>query len=329
MNDMHILVLGTGSAGKRHAKNFASLGCRISAMDPRSDRLDEAAQAVSLVGGFTGLEQALGRASHFDGVVVCSPPKFHVEQSMAFVAAGVPVLLEKPVSPTLASAQRLKQLVDESGVPLLLGYTYRWWPPLIEMRRRLEEIGPLHHARFVMSAHLEDWHPWERYQDFFMASRDLGGGALLDESHFIDLMIWFFGMPDSISGRVERLSRLEIDTDDNVDLICVHGDRLRTTIHLDLYGRPHEKSITIIGGGGALQCLFNPDLLRFCAGAEGAWQTTPFDCQRNDMFVAVARDFLDMLAGKEPICGIEDGIRVLMCIEAARESTLLQREVAL
>ena len=55
-------------------------------------------------------------------------------------------------------------------------------------------VGGLRHARFVMSAHLADWHPWERYQDFFMASRDQGGGALLDESHFIDLMLWFFGV---------------------------------------------------------------------------------------------------------------------------------------
>jgi predicted dehydrogenase len=50
-----------------------------------------------------------------------------------------------------------------------------------------------------MSAHLADWHPWERYQDFFMAQAALGGGALLDESHFLDLMLWSLAVFSAVS----------------------------------------------------------------------------------------------------------------------------------
>ena len=71
---------------------------------------------------------------------------------------------------------------------------------------------------FTMSAHLADWHPWERYQDFFMSNAAMGGGALLDESHWLDLMLWFFGMPDRLFAKIEKLSDLEIETDDNVDM---------------------------------------------------------------------------------------------------------------
>ena len=76
-----------------------------------------------------------------------------------------------------------------------------------------------------MSAHLADWHPWEQYQDFFMAKKNLGGGALLDESHWIDLMVWFFGLPQSIIGKVEKISDLDIETDDNVDFLSLYPDR--------------------------------------------------------------------------------------------------------
>ena len=38
MSDRHILIIGAGSVGRRHARNLASLGCRISAMDPRAER---------------------------------------------------------------------------------------------------------------------------------------------------------------------------------------------------------------------------------------------------------------------------------------------------
>jgi predicted dehydrogenase len=68
-----------------------------------------------------------------------------------------------------------------------------------------------------MAAHLADWHPWERYQDFFMSSKTMGGGAILDESHWLDLMLWFFGTPEKLFAKVDKISDLEIETDDNVD----------------------------------------------------------------------------------------------------------------
>ncbi len=100
--------------------------------------------------------------------------------------------LKRPVCPDLASGERLAQVAARASVPVLMGYTWRWWPPLIDVRRQLADgaIGTVRHVQFHMSAHLADWHPWERYQDFFMARRELGGGALLDESHWIDLMLW-------------------------------------------------------------------------------------------------------------------------------------------
>jgi predicted dehydrogenase len=173
-----------------------------------------------------------------------------------------------------------------------------------------------------MSAHLADWHPWERYQDFFMARADQGGGALLDESHFLDLALWLFGRPRALYGRVEHLSSLEITSDDNVDLIAVYDGGLRLTIHLDLYGRPHEKSVTVVGEGGTLRCEFAPDRLRHGMAEGGAWEDTPFTCERNDMFMALAREFLELIGGRtQPTCTIADGVDVLRCVEAVRRST--------
>jgi predicted dehydrogenase len=328
---LRVLVVGAGSAGRRHARNLLSLGARVSCFDPRADRIEQArAEQPQLDAGFGDWDAAL--ASPFDAAVVASPPFAHVEQARALLRKGAAVLLEKPVAPDLAAAQRLAATVAEARVPLLLGYTYRWWPPLLELRRRVDAgaVGPLRHARFVMSAHLADWHPWERYQDFFMASREQGGGALLDESHFLDLAAWLFGMPESVQGRAERLSSLEITSDDNVDVLCCYGRTFRVTLHLDLYGRPHERSVTVVGEQGTLQCLFDPNRLRESGSAAGPWNETPFECERNDMFLALAREFLDVAAGRRaPSCTIDDGVRVLRLVEAVRRSTAEGRLVAI
>ena len=331
MADPHILVLGAGSVGRRHLRNLAALGCRVSAMDPRADRLDEAASEVKLAGRFAAADAALA-AGAVDGVVIASPPSVHVEQSIAALERGVPVLLEKPVSPDLASAERLQRAAAASTAPLLLGYTYRWWPPLRDVKRLLSEgaIGRPLHARFVMSAHLADWHPWERYQDFFMASRELGGGALLDESHFTDLMLWFFGMPSSVSARVEKLSELEIETDDNVDAIVAYESGLRVAVHLDLFGRPHEKYISITGDEGTLYWSFDPNRVRVGREAGQTWDDRTYTHERNDMFVETAREFLEVLrSGAQPSCTIDDGVDVLRVIEAMRRSSETGATVAL
>lgn len=328
----HLLVVGAGSVGKRHLQNFHNLGCELSAMDPRPDRLREAVEAIPLRGQYAAIKTAFDAGVPYAGVVICSPPKFHVEQAQAALRRGWPVFLEKPVSRDAASAAELAATVRETGVPLLLGYTWRWWPAIRELRARLiqGDLGRIWHARFTLSAHLADWHPWERYQDFFMACADLGGGALLDESHFLDLMLWFWGMPQTACARVQQLSSLEIDTDDNVDAWFEYAAGFRVVVHLDLYGRPHDRSIAVTGEKGTLHWTFDPNRLRFWQTNGTAWEEQHFAGERNAMFVAAAREFLEVRDCRQPpSCTADDGHAVLQVVEAMRTSSLTERTVPL
>jgi predicted dehydrogenase len=331
MTNRHVLVVGAGSVGKRHLRNLSALGCRVSAIDPRADRLEEAAGEIRLEDSFPDLEAALRKPGGYSGAVVASPPKYHVPQCIALAAEGIPILLEKPVARSLGESMELEMAIGKMrGAKLLLGYSYRWWPPLNAFRSRIlsGEIGRPLHAKFVMSAHLADWHPWERYQDFFMASKELGGGALLDESHFVDLMIFFFGMPKSVFAIVERIGGLAIDTDDNVDIIASYENGPRVVVHLDLFGRPHEKYISVTGETGTLVWSFEPNRIRLGREMGQDWTDTEFRYERNDMFVETAKEFLEMSEGRGVVrCTLRDGIDVLRVIEACRESSASGRAV--
>jgi predicted dehydrogenase len=325
----HILIIGSGSAGKRHARNLAALGCRISCVDPRAERRAELAAETPVVGSHASEEAAL-RAGGLDGVVVASPTAYHPANTVASLEAKLPVLLEKPVAKSAAEAKIMLRAEETAGAPVLLGYTWRWWPPLKRVRKLLDgnALGKLRHVQFHMSAHLADWHPWEPYQEFFMASAAQGGGALLDESHWIDLMVWLFGRPQQLIGRVEKISDLEIDADDNVDVLALFSTGLRVSLHLDLYGRPHEKFIRFIGEGGTLMWSADPN--RIAIGRESAqkWEEETFDCERNDMFLAVAKEFLEVIAGRsQPSCTLAQGVGVMELIEAIRTSSKNGRTV--
>ena len=130
---------------------------------------------------------------------------------------------------------------------------------------------------------------------------------------------------------IGKISDLEIDTDDVVDIVAIYPERFRVTMHLDLFGRPHEKHIIVAGETGTLQCLFGPDVVRIGRTPRQEWETETFSVERNDMFMGVAREFLEMIDGTrcEATCTILDGMTVLDVVGACRESQRSRCEVVL
>ena len=318
--------MGCGSAGERHAKNLASLGCSIAGVDPRLDRRKRFQSIYNTELVFESLEHALSNNVVYDGGVISSPPAFHIEQTIKLVETRTPVLLEKPASNSLSSTVKLVNFIDQSDYPqnkaVLMGYTWRWWPALCHFRQLLRDsvVGDPFYARIHVSAHLADWHPWERYQDFFMASKALGGGALLDESHWIDQMIWLFGMPNTISGSLCNTGILEIDSDDNVNILATYNNGLSVSLHLDLLGRPHEKNILVLGTNGTLEWNESTNSI-FIKNTGYKEETLNFPEQRNDMFLGVATEFFSILeGGTAHTCTLIDGMNVMKIVEAIRQS---------
>jgi predicted dehydrogenase len=323
---MKVLVVGAGSVGKRHAKNLISCGCEVSVVDPREDRRAEC-QEFSIA-QFESLEEAgsIG-LKQWDAAVVASPPHVHIEQARVLLEHDIPTLMEKPLTTAYAIGEPLGEVISKSKAPFMLGYTYRWWEPLIHFRHLVFDaprIGRIMKIECCMAAHLADWHPWENYRDFFMSHVEQGGGALLDESHILDLMLWFLGMPEYVSSSISKISDLDITTDDNVEAFLFYKGGPLVTIHLDLYRRPHERSITAIGVDGMVK--WNFDTVDVYWGEHHDHFT--YDVERNDMFLKEIEDFIRVVKhGVDVECSYDDGMKVLEMIEALRQSSETKRLV--
>lgn len=326
-----LLVVGSGSAGQRHARNLVALGAVVDLVDPRPDRRVEGVETSGARRAYATLDEALEKA-RYHGAVVASPPVHHLEAARRLANEGLPLLLEKPLCPEVGEALSLLEDWEEDQITrTLMGYTYRWWPPVQTLREELRRgrVGKPLTANLTLSAHLADWHPWEDYREFFMSQRALGGGALLDESHFLDLMVHLFGWPEEICAVVARVSSLDIDADDHVDVLARYADGLCVRIHLDIYGRPHERSIVVLGEKGTLVWSHERNSVRHSSRAEGEWDELAFDCERNEMFLALARDFLRLLGGERvEICTLRDGVDAIQLVETCRRSSSAGRFMA-
>jgi predicted dehydrogenase len=121
---IRIAVGGAGLIGKRHVEMIVkNRDCTLSAIvDPAPAAADYARSlGVPL---YRSLADLLAQDLP-DGVVLATPNQMHVEQTLDCIAAGVPVLVEKPVAHTLAAGIRLCDAVEAAGVPVLVGHHRR------------------------------------------------------------------------------------------------------------------------------------------------------------------------------------------------------------
>lgn len=121
-----VAVIGVGHLGKHHARILASLPEveLVGVVDTNRPRADEIASANKT----RALYDARELAGKIDAVTIAVPTETHLEIARSFLAAGVPVLVEKPMTRTLEEADQLIDLAARAGVPLAVGHTERFNP---------------------------------------------------------------------------------------------------------------------------------------------------------------------------------------------------------
>lgn len=319
-NGRTFLVVGSGSIGKRHLANLRRLAPQSRIVMLRRRNNSELAGADLVV---TGMEQALAERPF--AAIVANPAPMHVPVAQQLAGQGCHLLVEKPISDSLAGVDALLRTCAERRVVLMVGYNLRFLPSLQKLSALLAagEIGRMLHLRAEVGQYLPDWRPAVDYRQSVTAQRALGGGALLELSHEIDLALWLAGPVAAVSARIDRISDLDIDTDDCVDLTLDFASGARGSVHMDLLQRVPRRRILVIGSKGSLEWDYFTDMLRIARSAADGWQDvdSPKQTDRNDMYVNELKAFLESAASSAvpPVDGAA-ARRVLAVVEAARQS---------
>lgn len=207
---LKIGVLGYRFMGKAHANAMARLPMffpdapeieRHTLVGRDEAALADAAERFGFSHTATDWEAALDEVDVFYNL---GPNHVHAEPSIAALEAGVPVLCEKPLAPTMAEAAAMRDAAAATGVTAGAAFNYRF-VPAIRYAKGLIEDGELGDIRQVRGRYLQDWlvdpeAPWAWRMDAEMA----GSGALGDlGAHTIDLANFLVG--DAVGG-IDRVS---------------------------------------------------------------------------------------------------------------------------
>lgn len=186
---------------------------------------------------------ALAADPGIDLVYVATPPAFHLEQALLAVAAGKPVLVEKPFTRDCVEAATLLAAGRTAGVPVLEAMHSRHhalWPLVA---RLLPQIGTIRHVDAVFDVTVstaEAEFRWEAY---------MGGGALMD------LGIYPLAWVRAVAGEplwVKTASmRCLRNADAAVTATLVMPGGVTARIAADMTA-PRRASLTVTGSAGTL-----------------------------------------------------------------------------
>jgi predicted dehydrogenase len=331
---MKFLLVGLGGIGQRHTRNLRALygdSCQIIAYRVRRDSL--VLTDTLQIDSAHGLEERYGIRSYDrldaalqekpDAAIICNPSSLHMPVALAAANAGCHLLIEKPVSHTLDQVDDLAKVVKERSLVCMIAYQLRFHPCLRLAHQLLCDgrIGRPIACRATVGEYLPGWHRYEDYRTMYASKRELGGGVVLSQIHELDILYWFFGVPQRIVAMGGHLSDLEIDVEDVASTLFGY-ESMVAHLHQDYLQQPASREIEIIGSCGKIAV----DLRSMAVKAFGhSGETIANDVfegfERNTLFLDEIRAFVAAIREGHPVpVDLSGGRRSLEMALAIRQS---------
>jgi scyllo-inositol 2-dehydrogenase (NADP+) len=333
---LRVALLGYGLAGSAfHAPFIASTeGMELAAVttrDPERARLARETYPGVLV--LDRPEDVFERAEEFALVVVATPNTLHVPHAMAALEAGLPVVIDKPLTPTAAEAKQLVGAARERDLMLTVFQNRRWDGDFLTVRKLVAEdaLGQVH--RF--ESRMDRWRP--ELTGSWRERSDEAGGLLLDlGTHLVDQALHLFGPAELRHAEVD-VRRSGAEVEDDVFLALEHSSGERSHLWMSLVTAQPGPRFRVLGNRAAfVKHGIDPqeEMLRAgrkpggpgwgeepperwgLLGAEG--DASPVETVPGDygaFYAAVARSLRE---GAPPPVDPDDAVRVLEILESAR-----------
>ena len=270
-----------------------------------------------------------------DAVIVANPTSLHLDVAIPAAEAGCTILLEKPISHSMAGVDKLQAAVQKSGAKVLVAFQFRYHPGLVRAKQLITdgEIGRIVSAHVHFGEYLPGWHPWEDYRQGYAARANMGGGVVLTQCHALDYLPWLVSKEvETAWGFTGKISDLEVDVEDTAKIGLRFKGGALGSLHLDYNRQPPVHTFDIVGTKGSIKWDLVDGVTHIYRAEVQEWESYPMpdDWERNVMFMEQMKHFVSVVRGEaEPVCTLEDGIRVQKLVQATRESDADGRAIEL
>lgn len=250
MSDIRLGIIGAGAVGVLHAE--AARDCTGVKVTAVCDLVESTAATVAGPLGaavFTD-HRSLIDSRLVDAVVVNTPHALHTAIVLDAAAAGLHVLVEKPMATSVADCQVMEAACSDAGVVLFVGHVQHFLPSMVAAKAALEEgrIGPL---LMVDDRRSTDYRPGSRPAWFFDLAVSGGGVFVNIGAHCVDRLLWLTGgRAATVVGSAAYRESHPVETDVLARVELDSG--LAGHISVTSVGLPPHDELVVVGEDGAV-----------------------------------------------------------------------------
>ena len=246
---MRVGIVGYGLAGRSfHAPLLKGCGFEVAAiLTSNVTRIRQAKEDFPLVKIVTSMQELL--SNNLDLVVIASVNLAHCDQALTAIAAGVPVVIDKPFARTVAETEKIFSAAHSADVPVTAFYNRLWDSDTLTVRKAVSNglIG----KPFRFDSRYERFRPtiastsWRESE-----SPENGGGVLLDlQTHLLSIAFSLFGPADL---KYANIRDIRGNTEDDVVLNLSHDSGVDSYLAVSAIAGAPGPRIRILGSKGAL-----------------------------------------------------------------------------
>ncbi|RDW64050.1 hypothetical protein BP5796_10552 [Coleophoma crateriformis] len=342
---LNIAIIGAGLIGPRHAKAVASCAqANLHSLVEPSPKGPDIAASLNTT-HYSSIDELILSRPPPDAAIVCTPNSTHVKLSKQLIAAGIHVLVEKPISTTIAEGRELIQAAADAQIQLLVGHHRRFNPYLLAAKGALEQnrIGQVIAVQGIWAS--------QKPRDYFdglgewRRNGDSGGPILINLIHEIDLLQYMLG-PISYVAAIPTPNQRGFAAEEGAAIMLRFGSGAVGTFLLSdnvvapwsfEAGTGENPMIPQVradaGAGGFYRVMGTKGSLSVAdmtiwkyAGEEGDWtkelvkeelevqtEKIPFDLQVQHLVDVV-------LGGMKPSCSGEDALQAMVVCDAIKRA---------
>jgi predicted dehydrogenase len=338
MAKTQLAVAGAGIIGLAHMEVAQkSPTCTLaSIVDPAP-----ATQAIAAKAGvplYKSLDE-LFEKNRPDGVILATPNQLHLEHALKCMAAGVPMLLEKPITPTVREAEELVEAADKAGAVILIGH-HRAHSPIMALAKQLIDEGRLGQLVAVMGSAV-----FFKPDEYFASGpwrREAGGGPILPnmihEVHNLRMLCGGIVAVQAFSSRTTRGFPVEDTVAINLrfasgalgsfmlsDTAACARSWEQTSQENKAYPTYHDEDCYVIAGTFGSLSIPTMRMKTYAKAEDRSWwkpfEVSVAEMARDDPLAHQIEHFGRVIRGEaKPIVSARDGLQNLRITEAIAEA---------
>lgn len=325
------VVIGVGMIGRNHARVYKEIAeCELVGVSDTTETLaHDISQRYSVVYD-TDYRRLTDRVQP-DLASVSVPTVHHYEVVKELIARGIHVLVEKPITATIAQGREIIELAKQAGVHLAVGHIERFNPAVLELKKRLNE-GQLGKPFRIHS---------QRMGPFPARIRDVG--VVVDlATHDMDIVRYTLDT-DIVRVSAETAQGISTDREDIMDCVLRCENGVIGTLNINWMTPTKTRELTVTGSQGMFhvnyltQDLFfyendmaplRWDALSTLTGVDEG-NMTRLKLSRHEPLKAELTDFvLAVRDNRAPLVSGEDGLKALAgalaLVQSGREGRTVQ-----